>query len=64
MRCALGLRSTPSCWECKPSIGTLEVGKFADVIAIPGDPTQNIRQTEKVIFAMKDGVAYRNDGRK
>lgn len=46
------------------SIGTLETGKFADVIAMPGDPTQNIRQTEKVFFVMKDGVVYRNDGRK
>ncbi len=42
-------------------IGTLEVGKFADVIAMPGDPTQNIRLTEKVFFVMKDGVIYRND---
>jgi imidazolonepropionase-like amidohydrolase len=42
-------------------IGTLETGKFADVIAMPGDPTQNIRQTEKVFFVMKDGVVYRND---
>jgi imidazolonepropionase-like amidohydrolase len=43
------------------SIGTLDVGKFADVIAMPGDPTQNIRQTEKVFFVMKDGVVYRNE---
>ncbi len=43
------------------SIGTLETGKIADVIAMPGDPTQNIRQTEKVFFVMKDGVVYRND---
>ena len=42
-------------------IGALEVGKLADVIAMPGDPTQNIRQTEKVFFVMKDGVVYRND---
>jgi imidazolonepropionase-like amidohydrolase len=42
-------------------IGTLEAGKVADVIAMPGDPTQNIRQTEKVFFVMKDGVIYRND---
>jgi imidazolonepropionase-like amidohydrolase len=46
------------------SIGTLETGKFADVIAMPGDPTQNIRETEKVFFVMKDGVIYRNDGHK
>jgi len=42
-------------------IGTLEVGKTADVIAMPGDPTQNIRQAEKVFFVMKEGVIYRND---
>jgi imidazolonepropionase-like amidohydrolase len=43
------------------SIGTLESGKLADVVVIPGDPTQNIRQTEKVVFVMKEGVIYRND---
>ncbi len=42
-------------------IGTLEPGKLADVVAVPGDPTQEIRQTEKVIFVMKEGVVYRND---
>jgi len=42
-------------------IGTLERGKLADVIAVPGDPTQEIRQTEKVIFVMKEGIVYRND---
>jgi imidazolonepropionase-like amidohydrolase len=43
-------------------IGTLETGKFADVVAVPGDPLQNIRQTEHVLFVMKEGVVYRNDG--
>ena len=42
-------------------IGTLESGKFADVVAVPGDPLENIRQTEHVFFVMKDGVIYRND---
>jgi len=42
-------------------IGTLEAGKLADVVAIPGDPLQNIRQTEHVFFVMKEGVIYRND---
>jgi len=42
-------------------IGTLEAGKIADIIAMPGDPTQNIRQTEKVFFVMKEGAIYRND---
>jgi imidazolonepropionase-like amidohydrolase len=42
-------------------IGTLEVGKLADVIAIPGDPMKEIRQTEKVFFVIKEGVIYRDD---
>jgi imidazolonepropionase-like amidohydrolase len=42
-------------------IGTLEVGKLADIITMPGDPTQNIRQTERVFFVMKEGVIYRDD---
>jgi imidazolonepropionase-like amidohydrolase len=42
-------------------LGTLEAGKIADVVAVPGDPVQNIRQTEHVFFVMKEGVIYRND---
>jgi len=42
-------------------IGMLEAGKFADIVAVPGDPTQNIRQTEHVFFVMKEGVIFRND---
>ena len=42
-------------------LGTLDAGKVADIIAMPGDPMQNIRQTEKVFFVMKEGVIYRND---
>jgi imidazolonepropionase-like amidohydrolase len=42
-------------------IGTLEAGKLADVVAVPGDPAENIRQTEHVFFVMKEGVIYKND---
>ena len=42
-------------------IGALEPDKFADVVAVPGDPTQNIRQTEHVFFVMKEGVIYKNE---
>jgi imidazolonepropionase-like amidohydrolase len=42
-------------------IGTLEAGKIADVVAVPGDPVQNIRQTEHVFFVMKEGVIYKNE---
>lgn len=42
-------------------IGALEAGKLADIVAVPGDPVQNIRQTEHVFFVMKEGTIYRND---
>src|SRR5438874_5994915 len=36
-------------------VGTLEKGKLADVIAMPGDPTSDITATERVLFVMKEG---------
>jgi imidazolonepropionase-like amidohydrolase len=36
-------------------IGSLETGKQADIVAVPGDPLQDIRQTEKVSFVMQGG---------
>jgi len=40
--------------------GTLEKGKLADVIAMPGDPTNDITATERVFFVMKDGKILRH----
>jgi imidazolonepropionase-like amidohydrolase len=40
-------------------IGALKPGYFADVIAVPGDPLQDISVLEKVSFVMKDGIVYR-----
>ena len=37
------------------TIGTLEPGKLADLVAVPGDPLQDIRTTEKVSFVMQGG---------
>lgn len=41
-------------------IGTLEPGKLADLVAVPGDPLQDIRQTEKVTFVMQGGKVFKN----
>lgn len=41
-------------------LGTLEKGKLADVIAMPGDPTADITATERVLFVMKEGKIIRN----
>jgi imidazolonepropionase-like amidohydrolase len=40
-------------------IGALEPGYFADVIAVPGDPMQDISALENVGFVMKAGVVYK-----
>jgi imidazolonepropionase-like amidohydrolase len=42
-------------------IGTIEAGKFADLIAVEGDPLTNIKLLEQVKFVMKGGQVVRND---
>lgn len=42
-------------------LGSLEAGKLADIVAVPGDPIRDIRQTEQVFFVMKEGVIYKNE---
>ncbi|MEY2483912.1 MAG: hypothetical protein QOK24_2440 [Verrucomicrobiota bacterium] len=41
-------------------VGTLEKGKLADIVAIPGDPTTDITATERVSFVMKEGKILKN----
>ncbi|MBA3712193.1 MAG: amidohydrolase family protein [Pyrinomonadaceae bacterium] len=42
-------------------LGSLTVGKWADIVAVPGDPSKDIRNLEKPIFVMKNGVVYKGD---
>jgi imidazolonepropionase-like amidohydrolase len=42
-------------------IGALEPGKFADIVAVAGDPIADITELERVKFVMKDGQVVRND---
>jgi imidazolonepropionase-like amidohydrolase len=44
-------------WEGQ--IGALKPGYFADIIAVPGNPLEDIGVVEKVTFVMKSGVVYR-----
>ncbi len=41
------------------SLGTVGPGKFADIVAVPGDPLTDVSLMEKVDFVMKAGVVYR-----
>jgi imidazolonepropionase-like amidohydrolase len=41
------------------NVGTLASGKWADIVAVPGDPIADIKVMEKPVFVMKNGVVYR-----
>ncbi len=40
-------------------IGSIEAGKFADLIAVKGDPLKDVTELERVSFVMKAGVVYK-----
>lgn len=40
-------------------LGSISKGKFADIIAVDEDPTENVKTLEKVTFVMKGGVVYK-----
>jgi imidazolonepropionase-like amidohydrolase len=43
-------------------LGSVTAGKFADLVAVPGNPLDNISIMKQVSFVMKDGVVYKQDG--
>jgi imidazolonepropionase-like amidohydrolase len=43
-------------------IGTVQAGRFADLVATAGNPLESPEQFEHVGFVMKGGVVYRSDG--
>jgi len=42
-------------------IGSLEPGKYADILAVNADPARNISALRKIVMIMKGGTVYRND---
>ena len=42
-------------------VGTIEAGKFADLIAVAGDPLRDVTELERVTWVMKGGVVYRQE---
>jgi imidazolonepropionase-like amidohydrolase len=47
-------------WSDK--LGTVEAGKWADIVAVSGDPLKDITELQHVTFVMKSGVIYKNEG--
>jgi imidazolonepropionase-like amidohydrolase len=57
---AAATRNAAEVCQVAGDLGTLEAGKFADIIAVPGDPAADIRALRAIQFVMKDGVVVRN----
>ena len=45
--------------QMQNDIGTLEPGKYADIIAVQGNPINDISVMQKITFVMKGGVVFK-----
>ena len=57
LRAATSVASDLMGWQDR--VGTIEPGKLADLVAVPGDPTADITAMKRVLFVMKDGVIHK-----
>jgi len=57
LRSATSVAAELMAWEDR--VGSLEPGKLADVVAVEGNPEQDITAMARVSFVMKDGVTYK-----
>jgi len=48
-------------FELRKEVGSVEAGKFADLVAVAGDPLADITEMQRVKFVMKGGVIFRNE---
>lgn len=48
-------------YDLPGQVGSIEKGKFADIVAVSGDPLADITEMERIKFVMKGGVIFRND---
>ena len=46
--------------EAEDEIGSLETGKYADIVAVDKDPTEDIKALRNILLVMKGGTVYRN----
>ena len=53
--------SMPKCMGWQDQIGSIDKGKYADLIAVSGDPLADITELQRVKFVMKGGRVIRNE---
>ncbi|HEX2204278.1 MAG TPA: amidohydrolase family protein [Longimicrobium sp.] len=59
-----GTRNAARLLNLEDRVGTLAPGKLADIVAVSGDPLQDVRRLETgVVMVMKDGIVHREPGR-
>jgi imidazolonepropionase-like amidohydrolase len=61
LRMATSIAAEGLNFDLGKQLGSVEKGKFADLVAVAGDPLMDITETERVKFVMKGGVVFRND---
>jgi len=59
LRCATSVAAELMGWQDR--VGSIEKGKFADLIAVAGDPLADISELERVKFVMKGGEVVKNE---
>ena len=52
-------RSAADLLGASDRVGSLQAGRFADVIAVSGDPLKDITELQRITFVMKGGIVYK-----
>jgi imidazolonepropionase-like amidohydrolase len=52
-------RSAADLLGASDSVGSIQAGRFADVIAVAGDPLRDISELQRIVFVMKGGVIHK-----
>ena len=55
-------RSAADLLGAADSVGSIQPGRYADVIAVAGDPLADITELQRIVFVMKGGVVYKGGG--